>query len=851
MKLLYFVLICLIAISDNAISSNTENLSETKEEPSFEGAIEGDDNYIIIYFNKEVNYSQFKHSERSNVSKIMLNNEEKNLEGQLTIPLGSGLEVYFSGIINSFGCFFYSDVDSNVQYIISVDFSNFNSSNLQDTTRLFYYCSSLKSIDFSNSDFSKLTQINGMFQGLKSLESVTFPENLPNLKYARNTFNGCSSLKSIDFSNCNLTSLTYINEMFSSCISLESVSFPDSLTNVEDMHGIFSGCSSLKSIDLSNIGLSKTKLMYNMFDSCSKLESVIFPKSGSQSLINIGEIFKGCSSLTSIDLSMFTLSDGTTMKGFIDGCDSLVAIDFPIFNLKANEFINRYQSFEEVFHFKYLNISGFSGESSDYVQLFSALSIHGLTSLAVYGSDKEIIHSARALLREQGLEMDLEFCRNYTECRLTKDPNYIIVNFNKEYTYPNGFENDYRPNIFSVILDGEEKEKNEQLDVKKGSKMIIHFTAPITDFSNFFSSQYDANVKNIISIDFSNFNSSLLDKFSSSFKGCTSLQSLDLSSFKVTSETDISNMIEDCSSLVTIDISNFDLSNNEINKIFKNIGKLVYVNLVNCLGKTNDVYTFLNSIRGLNNDKKLICLNEDKFNDVNNQYKESNNGVSIENVFERCCNIDFENAVCGYLLVSFKNEFSYENGFENGYRADVDKIILDGVQKSKNDQLEIKAGSKMKIYFSLTPSNFSNFFDVQHDPNVVNIDSVDFSHMDLTKVIDMSYLFQGCSSLESITFSKYTPENLNNMEGMFSGCSGIKSIDLSNFILSEKTNIFGMFIGCDNLTAIDFPEIAYFDASKMFALFGVIFSQYGPPPTPPNPQLQLKYINLYPFEELD
>ena len=855
MKLLYFVLICLIAISDNAISSNTENLSETKKEPSFEGAkqrkLEGDDNYIIIYFNKEVSYSQFKHSERSTVSKIMLNNEEKNLEDQLTIPLGSGLEVYFSGVINSFGQFFYKSVDSNVQYIISVDFSNFNSSNLQDTTYLFYYCSSLKSIDFSNSDFSKLRNIDCMFQNLKLLESVTFPENLPNLKSARNTFSGCSSLKSIDFSNCNLTSLTFIKEMFHSCISLESVSFPDSLTNVEDMQSIFSGCSSLKSIDLSNIDLSKTSYINNMFDSCSKLESVIFPKSGSQSLSNIGEIFKGCSSLTSIDLSMFTLSDNTRMKGFINACDSLVAIDFPIFNLKANEFINRYESFEEVFHFKYLNISGFSGESSDYVQLFSALSIHGLTSLAVYGSDKEIIHSARALLREQGLEMDLEFCLNYTECRLTKDPNYIIVNFNKEYTYPNGFENDYRPNIFSVILDGEEKEKNEQLDVKKGSKMIIHFTAPITDFSNFFSSQYDANVKNIISIDFSNFNSSLLDKFSSSFKGCTSLQSLDLSSFKVTSETDISNMIEDCSSLVTIDISNFDLSNNEINKIFKNIGKLLYVNLVNCLGKTNDIYTFLNSIRGVNNDKKLICLNEDKFNDVNNQYKESNNGVSIENVFERCCNIDFENAVCGYLLVSFKNEFSYENGFENGYRVDVNKIILDGVQKSKNDQLEIKAGSKMKIYFSLTPSNFSNFFDVQHDPNVVNIDSVDFSHMDLTKVIDMSYLFQGCSSLESITFSKYTPENLNNMVGMFSGCSGIKSIDLSNFILSEKTNIFGMFIGCDNLTAIDFPEIAYFDKSKMFALFGVIFSPGRPTSTPPNPQLQLKYINLYPFEELD
>ena len=33
MKLLYFVLICLVAISHNANSSNTEYLSETQKEP--------------------------------------------------------------------------------------------------------------------------------------------------------------------------------------------------------------------------------------------------------------------------------------------------------------------------------------------------------------------------------------------------------------------------------------------------------------------------------------------------------------------------------------------------------------------------------------------------------------------------------------------------------------------------------------------------------------------------------------------------------------------------------------------------------------------------------------------------
>ena len=87
-----------------------------------------------------------------------------------------------------------------------------------------------------------------------------------------------------------------------------------------------------------------------------------------------------------------------------------------------------------------------------------------MTSLSVCVNDEEIIRGARAILYKEGIEMDLEFCCNYTECLFTKGPNYIIVDFNKECTYANGFENNYRPNIYSIVLDGVEKEKNQQLD---------------------------------------------------------------------------------------------------------------------------------------------------------------------------------------------------------------------------------------------------------------------------------------------------------------------------------------------------------------------------------------------------
>ncbi len=119
MKSLYFVLICLVAISDIAISSNTEHLSETQKEPIFEGAeqrkLAEDDNYIIIYFNQEVTYNPFKNDKRKNISKIMINNQVQSLDGQLTIPSNTGLKVYFEGIINSFGEFFSENKNLSLQ----------------------------------------------------------------------------------------------------------------------------------------------------------------------------------------------------------------------------------------------------------------------------------------------------------------------------------------------------------------------------------------------------------------------------------------------------------------------------------------------------------------------------------------------------------------------------------------------------------------------------------------------------------------------------------------------------------------------------------------------------------------
>ena len=102
-------------------------------------------------------------------------------------------------------------------------------------------------------------------------------------------FKGCSSLKSIDISQY-VTSIG--NGAFEGCTSLESVTILGKVTSIED--NAFNGCSSLTSI---NIPDSVTSIGERAFYNCSSLASIVIPKYVS----SIGrEAFKGCSSLKDV-----------------------------------------------------------------------------------------------------------------------------------------------------------------------------------------------------------------------------------------------------------------------------------------------------------------------------------------------------------------------------------------------------------------------------------------------------------------------------------------------------------------------------------------------------------------------
>ena len=111
---------------------------------------------------------------------------------------------------------------------------------------------------------------------------------------------GCSSLISINFSNLNTKKVKTMEAMFHSCFSLQSIDFSNlDLRNVEIMHNFCSRCDSLVFANFTN---TRTLNLYHysrMFEGCFNLTSIELPNFKTK---NIDFMFDNCPNLRYIDI---------------------------------------------------------------------------------------------------------------------------------------------------------------------------------------------------------------------------------------------------------------------------------------------------------------------------------------------------------------------------------------------------------------------------------------------------------------------------------------------------------------------------------------------------------------------
>ena len=100
-----------------------------------------------------------------------------------------------------------------------------------------------------------------------------------------------------------------------------------------------------------------------------------------------------------------------------------------------------------------------------------------------------------------------------------------------------------------------------------------------------------------------------------------------------------------------------------------------------------------------------------------------------------------------------------------------------------------------KIYFNQDTSYM--FY------NLKNLESIDISERDTSKVTNMDSMFFGCSSLTNLDVSNWNTANVINMGAMFQDCESLVGLDVSNWNTNNVTDMNAMFKDCGNLVDLD------------------------------------------------
>ncbi len=239
--------------------------------------------------------------------------------------------------------------------------------------------------DASFAGCTTLTSTNYWFYGLENLSSITGISFLKtdNVTDMSSMFSGCSSLTSLDVTGFKTDNVTNMGSMFYGCSSLMSLDVTGfKAGNVTNLSGMFSGCSGLTSLDVTGFKTDNVTNMVCMFQGCSSLTSLDVTGFKTDNVTDMYRMFSGCSGLTSLDVTGFKTDNVTNMSYMFDRCSGLTSLD--VTGFKTDNVTNMSYMFNRCSGLTSLDVTGFKTDNvTSMTVMFSGCS--DLTSLDLSG----------------------------------------------------------------------------------------------------------------------------------------------------------------------------------------------------------------------------------------------------------------------------------------------------------------------------------------------------------------------------------------------------------------------------------------------------------------------------------
>lgn len=478
---------------------------------------------------------------------------------------------------------------SNCRNLEYINFGNFDTSSVNNMTSMFEGCSSLKTLNLSSFNTEKVKYIDNMFKGCSSIPFINLSNfRTPSLRKIKELFSGCRSLKYADISNFDVSMITDMSLMFNECVSLISLNIKgintEKLTNI---YGLFKHCQSITSFDLSDLGTSKVTNMSYLFADCHSLFSLNLSSFITSNVIYMDYLFSNCLSLRYVDLSSFRTKNVQNMENMFRQCKSLVSVDISKIDLSKKNIQSLFYGCSSLTSIKLSQGNIIEGKI-DYMFYGCA----SLASLDLINFDFSSVTSMESLFLD---------CRSLTSLDLSNIDATNVIKTNNMF---GGCESLGFLNLtnFKTLLIKSINSMFQGCISLKSLDLSGFNTSNVENMGNLFS-----KCINIPSFNLSNFNTSLVTEMNSVFEDCYALTSINVSNFNTSRAINMNKMFYSCIALSSLDLSTFDFTNAlYLENMFYNCQNLKFLNLYkfdngNILDIKDIFYT--------TDEKLIICIN--------------------------------------------------------------------------------------------------------------------------------------------------------------------------------------------------------------------------------------------------
>ena len=359
---------------------------------------------------------------------------------------------------------------------------------------------------------------------------------------------------------------------FYDCTNLTTIEGIEYLNteNVTSMSLMFSGCSALTTLNLSNFDTQSVTNMTGMFSDCRALTTLDVSNFNTQNVTDMSFMFFNCSAITTLDIAKFDTKNVTDMSLMFCSDPALTTI------YASDKFVTTACEEDENMFAECTNLVGavpydenkVGKEMANYTTgYFTDIASKVAESYAVFDETTNTLTFKHDTNKPAGA-FALNEGENLPGWYKFDDNNHSHnANIIKKVIFDTSFAN-ARPtscyNWFYGCTDLTTIEGIEYLN-----------TENVTNMSWMFS-----ECSALTTLDVSNFDTKNVMEMSYMFGSCTKLKTLDVSSFNTQNVTDMNWMFSYCSVLTTLDLSNFDTKNvTDMNGMFSNCSALTTLDL--------------------------------------------------------------------------------------------------------------------------------------------------------------------------------------------------------------------------------------------------------------------------------